>query len=482
MSHQYSKPVRAVLLAAGQGKRMKSRMPKVLHPILAKPIIGRILEAIDALELEHIHIVIGHGAGEVSDYLKENPPATAWSTHVQEPLLGTGHALVQVVPSLADFQGSLLVSVSDCPLVKASTLAGLINAHQRDGASFSLLTTVVDDAKNYGRIVRGDDKLVAAIVEDKDATPDQKAIREINPAIYCLEWPELGEGLNALSNNNRQKEYYLTDLLAWARSRNLKVADAPADWREVAGINSRLELAECNQHLRQETLRRLALESGVTVLDPSSTWIAPEVVIGQETTILPGCYIMGEVVIGESCTIGPNAQITGPTRIGDGCSVAFSVVSKSSIAASCRIGPFAHLREGAQVSNHCRIGNYVEVKKSQIAEHTNVSHLSYIGDAVLGQKVNIGAGTITANYDRISGRKSRTVIGDRSSTGSNSVLVAPVVVGNDAMVAAGTVISKDVPDGALAVARPRQDNISGWVEKKRRQVTQELPVSERGGS
>jgi bifunctional UDP-N-acetylglucosamine pyrophosphorylase / glucosamine-1-phosphate N-acetyltransferase len=476
--NQYTKPVRGVLLAAGQGKRMKSGMPKVLHTVLAKPILGRILEAIDALELEHVHIVIGHGAELVSEYLLNNQPRTPWSVHLQEPLLGTGHALMQVAPELKNFEGSLVVSVADCPLIKASTLSGLIAAHQGGKASFSLLTTVVADPKNYGRIIRDENSLVAAIVEDRDATAEQKAIREVNPAIYCLEWPLLAEGLSALSNNNTQKEYYLTDLLAWTRSRNLKVSDAPADWQEVAGINSRLELAECNQHLRRQTLRRLALESGVTILDPESTWIAPEVRIGQETVVLPGCYIMGEVEIGENCTIGPNTQISGPTKIGPGTSVIHSLVAKSDIGADCRIGPFAHLREGACVSRQCRIGNFVEVKKSLIGEHTNVSHLSYIGDALLGREVNIGAGTITANYDRISGRKSRTMIGDRSATGSNSVLVAPVVVGDDAFVGAGTVITKDVPDGALGVARAQQVNIAGWVEKKRGiKDTVELPAA-----
>lgn len=467
MSQQYTKPVRAVLLAAGLGKRMKSTTPKVLHQILGKPILARILEAVDSLKLEHIHIVIGHGAEKVQQFLEKNPPVTPWSTHIQEPLLGTGHALMQVAPSLDKFDGSLLVSVSDCPLIKAETLSGLISAHQKDSASFSLLTTTVPDARSYGRIVRDQTGRVVEIVEDKDASPDQKNIREINPAIYCLEWPQLKEGLFALSNNNKQKEYYLTDLLAWTRSKNLPVSDAPSEWQEVGGINSRIELAECARHLRDETLRRLSLESGVTIVDPASTWIAPEVRIGSETTVLPGCYIMGEVEIGHFCTIGPMSQISGPTQIGSRCTVAHSVVTSCRIADDCRIGPFAHLREHAGVSDSCRIGNFVEVKKSQIGNHTNVSHLSYIGDAVLGSQVNIGAGTITANYDRISGKKSQTIVGDNSSTGSNSVLVAPLVVGNDSMVAAGTVATKDVPDGALAVARPRQENIPGWVLKRR---------------
>lgn len=481
MSKRYTKPVRAVLLAAGQGKRMKSNLPKVLHPVLGKAILGRILEAIDVLELEHVHIVIGHGAEQVKEFLAKNPPKTNWSTHLQEPQLGTGDALRQVLPGLGDFSGSLLVSVSDCPLLKPQTLLALIEAHQKDESAFSLLTTVVDDAKSYGRIVRDENGRVQSIVEDKDASPEQKAIQEINPAIYCLDWPRLEEGLAALKNDNKQKEYYLTDLLAWSSSKNLKISDSPADWREVSGINSRLDLADCNLYMRDEKLRSLALDSGVTILDPLSTWIAPEVRIGQESTILPGCFIMGDVEIGESCLIGPNCQITGPAKIGSRSTVLQSVIVKSEIGSDCKVGPFAHMRESASVSEHCRIGNFVEIKKSSIGEHSNVSHLSYIGDASLGRDVNIGAGTITANYDRLTGRKSRTIIGDKSSTGSNSVLVAPVVVGEDSMVAAGTVVTKDVPDGALGVGRAPQQNIGSWVERRRRSNdTKELSVGDFG--
>ncbi len=476
MSKTYTKPVRAVLLAAGQGKRMKSELSKVLHPVMGKAVLGRILDAVDALELEHIHVVIGHGAEQVKDFLEKNPPKTPYSTHLQEPQLGTGHALMQVTPFLKEFKGSILVSVSDCPLLKSSTLAGLISAHQSSDASFSLLTTVVEDSKSYGRIIRNDESKVVAIVEDKDCTDEQKAIKEINPAIYCIEWPNLEEGLSSLRNDNRQKEYYLTDLLAWSCSRGLPVSDAPSDWREVSGINTRIDLSDCNLYMRDATNRSLALDSGVTIVDPQNTWIAPEVKIGQESIILPGCYIMGDVEIGSACTIGPNTQISGPVKIGNRCTVTQSFVTNANIADDCRVGPFAHLRDGANISAHCRIGNFVEVKKSLIGERTNVSHLSYIGDATLGQQVNIGAGTITANYDRLSGKKSKTVIGDNSSTGCNSVLVAPVVVGDNAMVAAGTVVSKEVPEGALAVGRAKQENMLGWVERRKSKYdTMQLP-------
>lgn len=473
MTSKNSEAVQAVLLAAGQGKRMKSALPKVLHPVLGKPILGRILEAIDELSIEHVHIVVGHEAEQIRKYLQENPPRTPFSCHLQEPQLGTGHALMQVVPALTGFKGSLLVSVSDCPLLKSSTLASLIESHQKREASFSLLTTIVEDAKSYGRILRDKRGDVCGIVENKDASDSEREIREINPAIYCLAWPELKEGLDSLKNENSQKEYYLTDLLAWSFERKLKIADAPADWKEVSGINSRIELAELNRYMRDETLAQLSLESGVTIIDPQSTWIAPEVKIGRDSIVYPGCLIMGEVEIGEGSALGPHTQIQGPAKIGERCLVIQSLISNSTIGSDTRVGPFAHLRDSAEVSSHCRIGNFVEIKKSQIGANSNVSHLSYIGDASLGQHVNIGAGTITANYDRISGKKSRTVIGDHSSTGSNSVLVAPVTVAAGSMVAAGSTVSKDVPEGALAVARAKQENIDGWVEKKKRKLNVE---------
>lgn len=459
---------RAVVLAAGQGKRMKSALPKVLHEVLGRTVLARVLGAVDELGLEHIHIVIGHGGDAVRAFLEANPPATSWSTHVQEPQLGTGHALMQV--PLDDFRGTLLVTVSDTPLLTAATLRSLVETHEDSQAVVSLLTTVVEDPKNYGRIVRDDLGDVVSIIEHKDASASQREIREINPAIYCFEWPRVEKGLAGLSNENQQKEYYLTDLIGWAHHNELPIASSvAADWREVAGINSRLELAEANRLLNERVVARLALEAGVTVLDPSSTWVAPEVHAGADTTILPGCYLMGDVKIGSGCLIGPHTVIHGPVSVGDRSTVTQSLVVNSQVGSDCRVGPFAHIREGARIADNVRVGNYVEIKKSEVASNTNVSHLSYVGDASLGQHVNIGAGTITANYDHITKKKSRTVIGDGASTGSNSVLVAPVEVGSGASVGAGTVVTKDVPDGALAVGRARQENRLGWLERKRSQ-------------
>lgn len=457
------KNTHAVLLAAGQGKRMKSSKPKVLHDVLGKTVLGRVLDAVDELGIDHVHVVVGHEAEQVRAFLEANPPKTPLSVHLQEPQHGTGHALQQVVPALENFQGTLLVSVADTPLLQGSTLAALVDGHIEQKSVVTLLTTDVEDAKSYGRILRDANGSVVAIIEDKDATEEQKKIREINPAIYCFQWPAIKSGLFTLKNDNRQNEYYLTDLVAWAHNGKHKSAGIKSkDWREVAGINSRLELAEATRLLRDMSISRLALDSGVTIVDPATTWVSPEVSVGQDSMILPGCQITGQVEIGANCIIGPNTVIAGPVKIGERTSVVQSNVSNSVIGQDCKIGPFSHLRDGNEIGNQARIGNFVEIKKTIIGQKTNVSHLSYVGDASVGSYANLGAGTITANYNHATKKKNRTTIGDGASTGSNSVLVAPITLGDQATVAAGTVATRDVPAGALAVGRARQENKEGW--------------------
>ncbi len=424
------KNTQAVLLAAGQGKRMKSTKPKVLHDVLGKTVLGRVLDAVDELGIDHVHVVVGHEADQVRAFLEANPPRTPLSVHLQEPQHGTGHALQQVVPSLEGFTGTLLVSVADTPLLQGSTLAALVDGHIEQKSVVTLLTTEVEDAKSYGRILREKDGAVVAIIEDKDASEEQKKILEINPAIYCFEWPTSKPGLFSLTNDNRQKEYYLTDMVAWAHKSKLKTSGIKsADWREVAGINSRLELAEATRLLRDMCIHRLALESGVTIVDPVSTWVSPEVSIGQDSMVLPGCHLTGKIDIGPNCIIGPNTVMKGPITVGSDTSIVQSHVVNSQIGSACKIGPFSHLRDGNEIGSNVRIGNYVEIKKSIIGQKTNVSHLSYVGDASVGSNANLGAGTITANYNHTTKKKSRTTIGDGASTGSNSVLVAPISVG-----------------------------------------------------
>lgn len=467
--------IRAVVLAAGLGKRMKSALPKVLHPVLGKTILGRVLTALDGLNLEHIHIVVGHQADDVQAYLESHPPKTPWSTHLQKPQLGTGHALSMVAPALATFKGTVLVACGDTPLLTSETLDGLLEAHLGQKAIVSLLTTVVPDAKSYGRIVRDSQGCIEKIVEDKDANEKEKQIKEINPAIYCFQWPEIKPGLTGLKNDNKQGEYYLTDLIGWGVSEELPMASSVAhDWKEVSGINSRLELQEAGRLLRDRVITKLALESGVTIVDPESTWISPEVTIESDTTILPGCFLEGEIAIGRNCVLGPHTTMTGVVRVGDNVNVIQSLVTDSEIGNDCRVGPFAHIRFNSFVGDETRIGNFVELKKTTIGTKTNVSHLSYVGDAEIGHGANIGAGTITANYDHITKTKNRTVVKDGASTGSNSVLVAPATIGKDAVVAAGTIVTKDVPDGALAVGRARQENKADWVSYKKRQAAQKV--------
>ncbi len=468
------RPLRAVVLAAGQGTRMKSDKPKVLHPVMGKTILDRVLDATAEAGVERAHVVIGHGAKLIEAHLDENSPSTSmkWSTHLQEPQLGTGHALMQVKDGLEGFQGDLIVTVGDAPLLKGETLKSLVRKHRDDDAMVTVLSAIVEDPKSYGRVVRDSQNQITAIVEAKDATEEQIRICEVNAAIYCLKWPEVEAGLDQLSNDNKQNEYYLTDLVSWASKNSLKLSCQIAeDWREVAGINSRLELAEVNNHLRHDTVNKLALESGVTIIDPASTWIAPEVKIGKDSIVYPGCEITGAVEIGSGSTIGPGAIIRASSKasvtIGNGCTIINSVVLDSRIGDGCRIGPFAHVREGNDLADGVRVGNFVELKKAKVGARTNVSHLSYVGDATLGSGANVGDGTITANYNHITKVKARTILGDGASTGSNSVLVAPVHIGDNAVVGAGTVVTKDVPAGALAVGRAKQIQKEGWAEKRK---------------
>jgi bifunctional UDP-N-acetylglucosamine pyrophosphorylase/glucosamine-1-phosphate N-acetyltransferase len=468
VSGEITGKVRGIVLAAGQGKRMKSTKPKVLHDVFGKAVISRVVEAVAKLGVEHLHIVVGHAHEQVEGFLAHNAPPVAYSCHLQEPQLGTGHALLQVAAALKDFKGTLIVTVGDAPVIQSASLKALLEHHQATAGVVTALTTELLDAKNYGRILRDYEGRVRGIIEDKDATHEQKLIREINTGIYALAWPEVSQGLAGLTNNNKQKEYYLTDLVAWAYEQGHGAqALVLADARQVAGINSRLELAEATALLRDITIERLALESGVTIVDPASTWIAPEVQIGSESIVLPGCYITGDVQIGSGCHIGPHTMITGPVRIGDGTSVVSSHINNSTIGNQTRVGPFAHVRDGNVIGDSCKIGNFVELKKAIVGEHTNVGHLSYIGDASLGANVNIGAGTITANYDHITKKKERTVIGDGASTGSNSVLVAPVEMGVEAVLAAGTVVGKNVPAGALAVGRAVLKIIDNWAQSRK---------------
>ena len=363
----------------------------------------------------------------------------------------------------------MVVLPGDCPLLNKEILASLVDIHASKDAQLSMLTTVLDNPAGYGRILRSASHQILAIVEDKDASEKEKKIQEINAAIYCLHWPTIVQGLAALKNDNKQNEYYLTDLVGWAAREDYKIANTIVnDWRQVMGINSRIDLAQANKLLNEMVISRLALEHGVTVIDPASTWIAPEVIIERDTVIMPSCWLMGDISIGPSCIIGPHTSIEGKVKIGSETKIVQSHLEDCQIGDNCQIGPFSHLRTGTVLGNEVRVGNFVETKMSSIGSQTNVSHLSYIGDTTIGTGANIGAGAITANYDHITKIKSETIIGDGVAIGSNAVLVAPVKIGQDSVVAAGTVITKDVESEALAVGRAKQENIPGWAAKRRK--------------
>ena len=420
--------VKAVILAAGKGTRMKSDLPKVLHPIYGKPLLGYVLDAVDATGfVDESVVIVGHGAQEVEAFVTGYTDKA--KCVLQSPQRGTGDAVAKAKDILADFDGTVLVVCGDTPLIESETLIDFITAHKDNDSALTVMSAIFDNPTNYGRIVRNPDSSLKCITEEKDATPQIKQIKEINAGIYCLEKSLIFPLFNELKCNNAQGEYYLTDIIAAAISKGLK-ADAYTlkNNEEIFGINSKLHLAEATKILNKRTNTKLMSE-GVTIVDPDTAYISPETTIGKDTTIFPNVYISG----------------------------------KNSIGSNCKIGPFAHIRDGAKIGDNVRIGNFVEIKKSVINSNTNVSHLSYIGDSELGEHVNIGAGTITANYDPVLKTKKRTIIKDGANTGSNSVLVAPVTLHENAMCAAGSVITKDIEANALAITRSPLKILKDWV-------------------
>ncbi len=473
------KKVRAVVLAAGFGKRMKSDSSKVLHSVLGKPIIWRLLKAIDGVtkeivDLEQIHVVIGHNAEQVEGYVQECVKAAQFSCpiffHKQENQLGTGHALMSARGALDNFGGEVLVLPGDTPLLTSEILDSLFLSHNKEKSDLTILSTRLSNPYGYGRVLRSEQGEVLGIIEEKDASEKQKQIKEISASIYCFNWSAVGDGLSAIKNNNKQGEYYLTDLVSWSVNKGLKIEGFLIDdSRIVTGVNSRFDLQLANQYLNEMVIYSLMSQAGVTVVDPVSTWIAPEVSIDSDTVILPGCWLVGDIQIGKSCIVGPHTVIEGKTKIGDETKVVQSHLEDCEIGNTCYVGPFAHLRAGSKIANQVRIGNFVEIKNSNVDSLSAVGHLSYIGDSTIGKDANIGAGTITANYDHTTKIKAATHIEDGASIGSNSVLVAPVNIGKESVIAAGTVITKDVEAGALAVRRVKQENIAGWSEKRKQQ-------------
>ncbi len=460
---------KAVILAAGKGTRLKSELPKVLHPLFGKPLLIRVLDTLGTLSVDEACVIIGHGREQVTQALNAYTTGDVIRTVVQEPQLGTGHALLQVRQKLSDWQdftGDVLILSGDVPLLTAETLSTLLETHQSTRNDLTVLVATLENPFGYGRVIT-EGQTVLRVVEQKDANEAEKQVRTINTGVYCLNWAKISPLLEQLSSDNAQGEFYLTDVIALAVQAGYRVGLSHLDDPdEVLGVNARADLAQCHAVLNTRTLNRLMAE-GVTILHPASTFIAPEVRIGADSTVLPGCYLQGDITIGQRCLIGPHTTMSGTVEVADDVKIMQSVVRDSRIGAFTNVGPFAQLRDGVDISHHVNIGNFVEVKKTRIDHHTNAAHLTYLGDAELGSDVNIGAGTITANYDPVRDIKERTLIADGAKVGSNSVLVAPVSVGENASVAAGSVITKDVRPWNLAIARGRQVEINGWVKRAR---------------
>ena len=441
-----------VILAAGKGTRMKSDLPKVLHPIAGRPMVQHVVDAAGALDPDNTVLIYGHGGDAVRQAVTGS--RLQWAEQAEQ--LGTGHAVAQALPHLEE--DVVLVLYGDVPLIQPQTLRDFVA--RVDDQSLALMTLTLDDPSGYGRVIRDGDGKVRRVVEQKDASDDEKAVREINTGILACTRRFLNDSLPRLSNSNAQGEYYLTDLIAMAVDAGMEVVtEQPGHAWEVDGVNDRVQLARLErvyQRVRAEALMR----AGVTLLDPDRLDIRGNLQCGQDVTLDINTVLEGDVVIGDRVTVGPNCLIRN-ARIGSGTHIeANSVVDGAVVGEDCQVGPFARLRPGTELAARAKVGNFVETKKAYVGEGSKVNHLTYIGDSRIGKGVNVGAGTITCNYDGVN--KFQTVMKDGAFIGSNSSLVAPVTIGENATVGAGSVVTKDVPDQGLAVARGQQRNIQNW--------------------
>ena len=451
-------PLHVVILAAGQGSRMKSALPKVLHPVAGRPMLHHVIATAKQLGAEKIHTVIGHGADRVRETTSE--ASVNWVTQSEQ--LGTGHAVAQALPDLPD-DARVLVLYGDVPLTRHKTLERLVGT--LDDKTLGLLTVTMDDPRGYGRIVRNPEGKVVSIIEQKDASPEQQQIREVNTGILAVSAKHLKTWLPALSNSNAQGEYYLTDIIAMAVEQGLNVSvSQPRDPYEVQGVNNRLQLAELERWFQRREADRLMTE-GATLADPARIDVRGELTIGNDLWIDVNVVFEGRVTLGSNVSIGPGCVIRDAT-ISEGADIkANSVIEGAMIGANAQIGPFARIRPGTELAANTKVGNFVETKKAVVGEGSKINHLSYVGDASLGRNVNVGAGTITCNYDGVN--KHQTVLGDGVFVGSNTSLVAPVNVAEQATIGAGSTITRDISEGELAVARGKQRNIAGWERPKK---------------
>lgn len=422
--------LKSIILAAGKGTRMKSDMPKVLHTIFDKTLVGYVIEAVNNTGLaDENYVIVGHQAERVEEYINANYKNA--KCVLQSPQLGTGHAVSMAMPYLNDFDGEVVILNGDLPLITSETIKEFVESHREKKSDVTVMSAIFEDPTNYGRIIRNEDGTLKSIVEEKDTNAEEKQVKEINVGCYCLNWSKVKTAFGELKTDNAQGEYYLTDIVKWANDKRLSVnAYIIKDNDETFGINSKAHLAEASRMLNNRIIQK-HLDNGVQIVDPATTWISPETEIGADTIIYPSCYING----------------------------------KNKIGKHCKIGPFAHLRGNVELEDYVKIGNFVEVKKTTIKSHTNACHLTYLGDSEIGSNVNIGAGTITANYNPLTKVKSKTIIKDNAKIGSNSVLVAPVTIEEGANVGAVGVITKNIPAWALAITRAPLRVIEGWVSK-----------------
>ncbi|GGR25078.1 bifunctional UDP-N-acetylglucosamine diphosphorylase/glucosamine-1-phosphate N-acetyltransferase GlmU [Streptomyces netropsis] len=462
-----NRPAAVVVLAAGEGTRMKSATPKVLHAICGRSLVGHVVAASRELDPEHLVVIVGHAREQVSAHLAEIDPATR--TAVQYEQNGTGHAVRMGLESLSDsgvvLDGTVVVVCGDTPLLTGATLKALSDTHAADGNAVTVLTAEVPDSTGYGRIVRdAGSGAVTAIVEHKDATDAQRAIREINSGVFAFDAQLLTDALGKVRTDNSQGEEYLTDVLGILREAGHRVGAAVAgDHREILGINNRVQLAEARKLLNERLLHD-AMMSGVTVVDPATTWVDVTVTFEPDALVQPGTQLLGATHVATGAEVGPNSRLKD-TSVGAGAVVDNTVADSALIGEGATVGPYAYLRPGTKLGRKSKAGAYVEMKNADIGEGTKVPHLSYVGDATIGEYTNIGAASVFVNYDGVN--KHHTTIGSHCRTGSDNMFVAPVTVGDGAYTAAGSVITKDVPPGSLAVARGQQRNIEGWVARKR---------------
>ncbi|MEM9450899.1 MAG: bifunctional UDP-N-acetylglucosamine diphosphorylase/glucosamine-1-phosphate N-acetyltransferase GlmU [Cyanobacteria bacterium P01_E01_bin.6] len=451
--------VAVVILAAGRGTRMKSALPKVLHPLGGRSLVEHAICSLANVEVDRILVVVGYQGQQVEAALRSHD-GSVFDPHIlqcveQTEQLGTGHAVQQILPSLSDYNGDVLVLNGDVPLLRPETLERMLHTHREKKNAATILTANLSDPTGYGRVFCDTNTIVSQIVEHRDCTPAQRQNRRVNAGVYCFRWADLSTALPNLKNDNDQKEYYLTDIISMVEPVMAVDVDDP---QEILGVNDRRQLAMAYD-IMQSRIKDHWMAAGVTLINPDSITIDDTVTIEQDVVIEPQSHLRGTAVVQSGSRIGPGSLIEN-SQIGADSAVEFSIVRDSVVGAYSRIGPYTHLRGHAQVGESCRIGNFVEIKKSVVGDRTNAAHLSYLGDATLGTQVNIGAGTITANYDGV--KKHHIMIGDRSKTGSNSVLVAPVTLGADVTIAAGSTVTEDVPDDSLVIARARQVVKSGW--------------------